>query len=233
MNRIGLAAGAIGALVVLTSCGGGDDSKNDFADGSASEIAKSFSTDMGSLKSVHIAGTVTGDSGEIELDLALNTDSDCEGDITISGGTAQLLSLDGDAWMKPDEAFWRAASPETADQIIATVGDKWVVVPPSAADLTTVCDLGAVLDSLLDEDNKDFTKAGTEEVDGQSAVKLTRPDTDDPDATTTSWIAVEGKHYLLKFEKSGGAQPGGVTLTDFDVPLEIEPPPADQIVDLG
>lgn len=231
MGGIRLAVGAIGALVVLTSCGGGS-KENDFADGSASEIAKAFSTDMGSLESVHIAGTVTGDGGEIELDLALNTDSDCEGDITLSGGTAQILSLDGDAWMKPDEAFWRAASPDTADQIIATVGDNWVVVPPSAADLTAVCDLGAVLDSLLDENNQDFTKAGTEEVDGQPAVKLTRPDTDDPDATTTSWIAVEGKHYLLKFEKTG-AQPGGVTLSDFDVALEIEPPAADEIVDLG
>lgn len=228
MSGIRLAVGAIGALVVLTACGG-----DDFADGSVTEIEKAFSTDMRSLESVHIAGTVTGDGNQIELDLGLNTDGDCEGSIGLSGGTAEIVSLDGTAWMKPDEAFWRASSPDTADEIIAAVGDNWVVVPPSAANVTSVCDLGQVLDSLLSEDNKDFTKAGTETVDGELTVKLTRPDNDDPEATTTSWIAVDGKHYLLKFEKTGGAGPGGVTLSDFDVPLDISAPSPDEIADLG
>lgn len=230
MKGIRLAMGAIGALAVLTACGGGD---SDFADGSAADINKAFETDMAKLESVHIAGSVTSDGSDVDLDLTLDRAGDCTGSIGVDGGSAEIIRLDDATWFRPDEAFWEAStgSAEQAQLILDAVGDKWVEVPPEGDSLGDVCDLDQILDQILTSSSNDPKKDGTDEVDGVEAVKLSREDDEDPDSTVTAWIAVEGKHYLLKYEKSGGQEPGSIVLTDFDEDIDVQAPPDDEIVD--
>ena len=237
MTRIRLAVGAIATLVVLTACGGGaaDEQTGDFADGSAADINEAFGADMSGLESVHIAGTVTSGGSELELDLALDTAGDCTGNVGIAGGNADILRVDDVTWFRPDEAFWEASTgdPAVAQTIVEAVGEKWVEVPAEQDSLGQVCDLDQILSQLTESSNNDPEKDGTDEVDGVASVKLTRVDDQDPDATVTAWIAVEGKHYLLKYEKAGGAEPGTVLLNDFDKALDLAPPAEDEVFDLS
>ncbi len=226
MRSLKLIAGGAGALVLLSGCGG------DFAEGSLEDITKASSKDMKELKSLRLEGDVTTDGQQVSMDMQMTTDGDCQGTVGLMGGEAEFLSVGGDTWFRPDEEFWRATAADRADQIIALVGDKWVVLPPGEADVSSFCDLDELLDEFDDEDpDDDTTKGDTDEVHGEEAI-IIEGESDEGDPMK-AWIAVDGKHYILKLEVSQGDEPGIIELSDFDEDLDLEPPPDDEVVDFN
>ncbi len=235
MNGIKLAASAFGVLALLTACAddGGDDGDGDsgFAEESAADIQAAAIEDTQAIESVHLAGTVTQGDGEIGLDISMNTDGDCDGTVSRGeDGEAQVTSLDGTSWFKPDEAFWRAQAGPQADQILALVGDKWVLLPEGDQSFSSFCDLDQLL-GQIGEDPETTEKGDTEDVDGEEAVQLTRKG--DDGGTITAWVAVDDPHHILKIEQSGGDGPGSFTFSEFDEEVDVEPPGEDEVVDLS
>jgi hypothetical protein len=225
--------GAIGALAVLTACGGGGDSSessdSEFATESASTIEKASIEDMKALEAVHMEGSVSQQGSEIGLDLSLTTDGNCAGSVSRGdSGTAEVVTLDGTSWFKPDEEFWRAQAGPVADQIISTVGDKWVQLPEGDESFASFCDLDELLDQIDDDQDKPSEKGETEEVDGAEAITLTRDD--EQDGTITVWVAVEDPHHILKVEQEGGDAPGSFTFSEFDQDAAIEAPADDEVM---
>lgn len=45
-------------------------------------------------------------------------------------------------------------------------------------------------------------------------------------------MSAKGQPHLLKFTIEGGKEPKSAVFTDFDKPVTVTAPPADQIVDL-
>jgi hypothetical protein len=228
MARIALAVAGISTLAVLTSCGG-----SDFADESADTIVKSSKEDMGDLKAVKVSGDLTTDGQSISIDLQLNSDGDCTGSLGIDDGSAELLGVDGETWMRPDEAFWRSSAGDNADEVISVVGDKWVVVPDDEDSLKQFCDVDDLLDQLLkdEDDDSTYTKKGTDTLDGDDVVKV---DNEDPeDGTSTGYVLVDAPHYLVKIEKTEGADPGSVTFSAFDEEFDVSAPATDEVVDFS
>ncbi len=225
MKRSKLATYAMGIAVAatMTGCGG-----SDFADEKAADIIKAASTDMGKLKSVHLAADISSDGSTIGMDLSLDTDGNCEGTIEVGEGSADVLSLDGDSWFKADEAFWREQAGEQADQVLELVGDKWVV--DTSDQFSSFCDLDGLLEDIGDpEDVEDAETDGTEDVDGDEAVKVVG--TDDDDNETTVFVAVDEPHYILKVEVTGD-DAGEATFSDFDEDIEVEAPAEEDTVTL-
>ena len=217
--------GAAGALVVLTGCG------SDFAEESSTDIQKAATTDMKAVKSLHLAGDVTTQGEEISLDLTLTDEGNCEGEVGVQGGTAQIISLDGKSWFKADEAFWEASAGEAAGQITAMVGDKWVVQPGEAS-FASFCDLDTLLEELGSNDDREVTKQeDTEEIDGQEAVVLDSETSDgDP---LTAWVSVDDPHHILQMQVDEGDEPGKVTFSEFDEEVSIEAPAKEDTIDLS
>jgi hypothetical protein len=222
------AVGAIGALAVLAACGGGGDS--DFANESAANIEKAATEDMQALDAVHMEGSVSQQESEIGLDLSLTTDGDCTGTVSRGdSGSAEVVTLDGTSWFKPDEEFWRAQAGDAADQIISTVGSNWVQLPEGDQSFASFCDLDQLLDQIGDDQDKTSEKGATEEVDGQEAIKLTRDD-EQTGGTITVWVAVDDPHHILKVEQAEGDSPGSFTFSDFDADASIEAPADDEVI---
>lgn len=243
MARVGLALAGLGALALMTGCGGdsgsdggsGSDSGSDtaFADQSADDIVKTAKADMGDLKAVKVSGAITSDGQDITIDLQANSDGDCTGTIGAGEGKAEMLGVGGDTWMKPDETFWRTAAGDNADQIISLVGDKWVVIPAGES-LSGFCDLDSFLDQLLsdDSDGSDptYSTSGTDEVDGDEVVKVDSESKSD--GTSTGYVLTDDPHYLVKIEKTEGTDTGEVSFSEFDESFDVEPPSDDEVVDL-
>lgn len=227
MARIGLAVAGIGAIAVLTACGG-----SDFADGSAEDIVKSAKSDMGDLKAVKVAGSISSGGEQIDLELQTDSDGNCTGSIGLGGGSAEILGVDGETWMKPDEAFWSSFAGDSADQVMAAVGDKWVAIPAESESFNQFCDLDTLLDQLLKDDNTEstYSKSGTDEVDGEDVVKV---DNEENGETSTGYVLVDDPHYLVKVEKTEGADQGSMTFSEFDEDFDVEAPSADEIADLS
>jgi hypothetical protein len=221
------AVGAVGALALLAACGGG----SDFADSSATTIQKEATKDMQALEAVHMKGSVTQQDNEIGLDLSLTTDGDCSGTVSRGdSGSAEVVTLNDTSWFKPDEEFWRAQAGEAADQIISTVGDKWVQLPEGDQSFASFCDLDGLLDQIGDDQSDNKSKKGeTEEVDGTEAIKLTR-DAEEGGGTITVWVAVDDPHHILKVEQAEGDSPGSFTFSEFDQDASIEAPADDEVI---
>jgi hypothetical protein len=228
--------GAIGALALLAACGGGGSDSSDsgdsaFAKESAANIQKASVDDMKTLDSLHMNGSITQQAGEIGLDLSLTTEGDCSGTISRGDtGNAEVVSLDGTSWFRPDEEFWRAQAGAAADQIISTVGDDWVQLPEGDESFASFCDLKALLKQIEDDDDQEPSEKGaTEDVDGQEAITLTR-DNKEGGGTTTVWVAVDDPHHILKVEREGGESPSSVSFSEFGEDVSIEAPGAEEVI---
>jgi hypothetical protein len=226
---------ALAVLVVASGCGGdsgGDGGGDgDFAKQSGNKIADAAKADMKDLDQVHYSGEITSEGSSIKLDIEASSTGDCTGSIGIGDGTAELLAKDGVNWFRPDEAFWRAQAPDQADAIIAAVGDKWVL--DTDASFAQFCDLDAFFDNIFSADGgskSDYKTVGTDTIDGQDVVKVEKSDEQGP---AIGYVLIEGKHYLLKIERTDGADAGTLEFSDFNESFEVEAPAEGEVVDLS
>ncbi len=231
MNGFGLMVVGVGMTVALTACGTDDSEK--FADGSADDIVKTAKADMAELDAVKVAGTIASDGKEVSLDLQVDSDDDCTGSLGVGSGTTELLGVGGTIWIRPDEAFWRASAGDAADKVIAAVGDKWVVLPATDDSFKQFCDVNALLDQMLKENDSDhgkYTKQGTDSVDGDDVVKV---DNTDDQGSATGYVLTDDPHYLVKIVKTDGEDTGEMAFSEFNETFEVEAPADADVVDLG
>lgn len=238
MTRIGLAIAALGVTAALTGCSGDDGDGGDggdFAKEPAKDIVAAAKSDMGELEAVKVSGTVTNDGEEITIDIQASAAGDCNGSIGVEDGTAELIGVGGETWMRPDAAFWRSFAGENAEQVLSIVADKWVVIPAEDDSFNQFCDVDQLLDELLKDDDEEdastYTVQGTEDLDGDEVVLV---DNEDPEnGTSTGYVLVDTPHYLVKIEKTDGDDTGAVTFSEFDEEFDVSAPAEDEIVDLG
>jgi hypothetical protein len=231
----GLSAGALLLAGLLAGCGGDDDGgdsgdSKDFADQSYDDIKKAGIDAMGDLKAVHVDASISSEGSEAVLDLSMSEDGSCTGEVGFGEAGAEVLQTADGAWFKPNEGLLAQQFGDQAQAVIAFIGDKWVadtegqVVPSN-------CDLADFIEQVTsdEEDESDTEVAGTEDVDGAEAVKLTFSN-DDGDGT--AYILADEPHYIAKFEVEGD-EPGTVTFSEFDEDVEAEAPDDDDVVDLA
>lgn len=222
--------GVLGAAALLAACG--DDDEGGFADQDPEEITAEVEADMKALSSVRMTGELVTDGERMSIDMAVSTAGDCEGTIGQDGAEAEIISVDGSSYMKPDAAFWELFAGEQASMLVEIVGDRWVAVPGEQGDFSEFCNLDQLLDEVGGEDDpRDVEVEGTEQIDGQEAVRLaTTTEEGDP---VTVWVAAEDPHVILQMEVTQGDEPGTIRFSAFDEPLDVEAPPTAEVVDLS
>ncbi len=221
---------ALTATLVLAGCGGDDSDSNaaeEYAESSSETIAEDLIEAMGDVESVRMAGTVTEDGEDLELDVEVNTDGECEGTIGVNGqGTIELLHLDGVSYFKADEEFWRAQAGDAADQLMSLAGDNWVTNSSDPNGFGELCDFDNFVDALEGDDT--FEVEGVEEIDGEEAVKLSFESDDGNEGV--AYIAGDDPHRILRFDVP---DEGRIDFTEYDDDFSVEKPDADEIVDLA
>ncbi|MFD3664152.1 hypothetical protein ACFWVF_26790 [Streptomyces sp. NPDC058659] len=215
------------------------------------EIGERAVTATQSATSLRMAGRVTADGESLDIDFALNDRDECTGVMVIDGGTAELRRVDDITYMKGDETFWRVSMdsqgmPEAQiDATIELLKGRWLKIAPGQAgsnDLGGICDLKGLLASLDEEKAEPggLVRGPDGEVDGTPVATLvkketgeeTGTETSEPETTTVS-VSQEGEPYILKMVKTGGEEPGSMTFSDFDEPVDVAVPPAAETVDLS
>ncbi|GGT81964.1 hypothetical protein [Streptomyces lateritius] len=213
---------------------------------SADQIADRAVSATQSATSLRMAGRVTSDDQPLDVDFSLNDKQECSGRMKIKGGAAELRQMDKITYMKGDERFWRVSMtsqgvPERQiDATIELLKGRWLKITPDQAgsrDLSGVCDLKALLADMgkdKDEDKDErgeLTRGPDAKVDGTPVATLVNKKPGD--GTTTVSVSQKGKPYILKMVKAGGDEPGTMVLSDFDKPVKVVVPPADETVDLS
>ncbi|NML52785.1 hypothetical protein HHL19_08070 [Streptomyces sp. R302] len=194
-----------------------------------------------SADSLRMTGQVVSEEQDLDVDFSVDDQGSCQGRIGVDEGDAELRRLDGVTYMKGDEAFWRISMtaqgvPENQiAPVIELVKGRWLKIAPGqagSADLGEICDLDSLLDDLgKDRDGRSgLTRGPDREIDGTPVATLVEKESGE---TTTVSVAQEGKPYIRQVVRTGGDEPGSMTLSEFDRPVKVTAPPADETVDLS
>lgn len=227
------AAAVTGAVLVagLTGCGSDDDDAKKMEDLSVEDIETETKSAMGDLKSVTYSMTQGSGESQSLTTVSAEIGGGCTGTVSVGDiGTEFIRLEDGASFMKADPEYWRAQSPEQADQIIDLLGEKWAKLPAAEDPFQEPCDLEGLIDSIVEdedgeEEEPEITKGDVTEVDGRDALELTSVK---DDVTSTLWIDNENGR-MLRAEQGDELS---MEFTDFDEEVEAEAPAEDDFVDL-
>ncbi|MEU3689612.1 hypothetical protein [Streptomyces narbonensis] len=194
-------------------------------------------------RSVTLDIDVTSDGEPLKAYLSVDTRGKCAGTLTVDAtGTAELVKPDGkDAYLRFDESFLRAQakgeSPEVQEALLKELRGRWTKTPvddPDSRDMLALCDLKELL-AGFEQGGSGIAKGGETTVGGRKALRLTESGEGEGGGegegeTNTVYVATEGTPYLLRIVTTGGDEPGTITFTHYDRPVEAKAPPAEDVV---
>lgn len=208
----------------------------------AGQIGARAVTATQSATSVRMTGRVVSGGEQLDVDFSVDDHRDCTGVVRIQGGAAELRQSAGVTYMKGDERFWRASMTSQGmpePQIAATIEllkGRWLKITPGQAgssDLSGVCDLKGLLANLgQTEAERAALARGPDGVVSGTPVATLVKHSRGGQSTTVS-VSERGKPYILKMVKAGGPEPGTIVLSEYDKPVKVVVPPADETVDLS
>ncbi|MGW4200852.1 hypothetical protein [Streptomyces sp. NPDC004726] len=175
--------------------------------------------------------------GPLRGRIAMSTRGDCVGTMSPgSSGSFEILRIGKTAYMRPDEAFLRdqvKGEPKAdRDAAVALMKGRWMKANPSDPDakgMLELCDLNVVLREVVVDRKTAIRRAGETTVGGRKALKLVETD---GTSTESLYVATEGKPYILKIEAQDDQEPGTVTFSAFDEPVQAKEPAPSEILDL-
>lgn len=208
---------ALGAALALAAAGCGDHS---FAGGSPEEIMTTAHTAMGELESMRVQGHAATVLGRLEFELSLDRQGDCTGTYRVGQGVAQVRGQGGETWIRADVAFFETLPGDLPPWVAREGFSRWASTAGGPAELTQLCDLESVVDSLV-VDSSELQHAGREDVGGQEAVHLragTRPH------TASVFVATRAPHHIIGVATTGDLL-SEMELSRFDEPVDVRLPP--------
>jgi serine/threonine protein kinase len=225
------AALALVAGVVAALASGGEDEPEgeDFLALDPKAIVKAAEGDMAVLDNARIKGKFSDETGDtITVDVVATSRGDCTGTMesAASGGTAEVLRVDDNVYLRADRKFWNASGdPDTTTLILAFLGDSWVIENSLLESTEDFCDL----DEFLERDGREdaeSTDLGAGEVRGEETVRIEQTQGSQREVLD---VRVAEPHYLLSVEEMGEDR---FEFSDFDADVDIEAPADGDVVPL-
>ncbi len=203
-------AGVATAALLLSACG----SDSPLEGKTGEEVAAAAADALEEAGAVHIAGTMTQDGEEVEVDLQLQGE-DAAGTLTFAGADVELISVDGDIFMQAPTDFWAAFG--MPEEMLGTFDGTWVLMPPEAAGEFETFTLAGFADNLREPDGGIKEETRSEELDGKPVRIVEQED------GSTLTVADDDPAYPLQMEGSGDSE-GTVTFTDHGEQADISAP---------
>lgn len=223
MTRLLKLITALAAIVLLGGCGGSSGgSTNGIEKLSADKALAKVKADVETVKSVHVKGNIVQSGNTLGLDVHAG-DSEGEGTLTVGGGTVELKLVDGEAYLRGDEAALKSFGASDAE-LAATAG-KWLKSSASGgefASFSTFLDTGQLFSSLL-QPNGTLETGELTTLDGKKAFTLIDTATEADGGGGTLYVAATGKALPLRIAKAG-TEGGSVDFLDYDAELNVEAP---------
>ncbi|WP_051811869.1 hypothetical protein [Kitasatospora sp. MBT63] len=202
----------------------------------AAEIEKQAHDAMASLSSVKVSGNLVAEGQKMKLDLATDTKGNCQGTIAIADlGQIEIIHTGGTSFLKPDAAFWKSiaggqGNPQAGAMAAELFKGRYLTGAKDDPELAGLADMCDLVKSMTDSDDTSdgAVKGAATTVNGVKT--FTVVSTDDDGSKTTAYIATEGKPYLVKMSHDG-AEPGEMNFSDFDKPVTVQAPSADNVID--
>jgi hypothetical protein len=180
----GIAGGVVVLLVVVVAIigmtgGGSRDGTTDpptaAAGNDGAARANQAVQGLGAVPALRYSGTFSSGGEDFQAQLSVTKAGSATGTIKIGSATAGLVSVDGKTYLKAPRSFWRDQGGVTANP--EDFAGRWARAPESAfnLDIKNVLAAGAIIQGLRGVGTSQ-PAAGTENVNGTPAVKVTGTD---------------------------------------------------------
>lgn len=231
---LAFAGTALLGSLALTACGSDSTDTTDASseptaeangvqDLTADEILQEASDALDSVTSVRISGDITQDGQQTSLDMQFSNEGEgsATGTVSVGEDSITLLVVDGQVYFSAEASFWESQGLPSA--FLDSVDGKYVEVPSTDDSFGTFTDLGQFTDELLTPEG-DVTKGEESTVNDMPVIQLISSKDDG-----VLSIALEGEPLPVQVSSEGE---GEINFTDWNEPVDVEAPPADDIVDL-
>ena len=184
------------------------------------EILAQAKTAAESATSVKVKLVTEAQGQEILTDLTISSEGS-QGTLGQPGGEPVQVVATPTAYYVKGGGFAERLGANEAD-----VAGQWLSVPKDNPAAQTFAGLGSVKDFAASTLNapSDMKKGDTKDINGVPAIGLTSKQ-------ATLWIATVGEPYPLLIEAPEGTK-GSMTLSDWNAPVTITPPPEAEVVDI-
>jgi hypothetical protein len=217
--------GACLTCLAVGACGGGGG--DPLADMSGKQVVDKAVGDLKSASSFSLAGTVSDSGGDYTVHLDYKPGTGCKGTVAQAGhGSFAMVMIGTTAWLKPDNAFWRAYAGSDAAAAIALLGGRYLKGSTSNANLaslTKLCDVNALASSLSLP--TDVVKGKVTTVGGEQVLPLT-----DKAKGGTMYVTDTSSPQIVELVKTAAGDSGKISFT-VGHPVTVTAPPASQSVD--
>jgi hypothetical protein len=231
----GLIAAVGVAGLAVTGCGSGGSSGTSGASSTVADplaglsgeqvVAKAVA-ELKAVPSFTMAGTVTDSSGSYHVNLSYKSGDGCKGTVAQPGkGSFAMVVIGTTAWVKPDDAFWKANAGSQAGAAIALLSGRYLKGSTSnanVASLTKLCDVTSLTSSLAQA--TDVAKGPVTTVSGQRVLPLV-----DKAKGGTLYVTDTNPPRILQLSNSKAGNSGKLTFSYL--PVVLTPPPPSQTVD--
>ena len=225
--------------VLATGCGGRGDSggadgarrveKSAFDQLSGREIAEETADALEKVTSVRLEGRGRYRDNATSLELAVDEKGTCTGVFELQRTRFELIHAPDERWLfKGNAQYWERFGPRRhREEAVARLADRWVDVSEGdlGEELTEICDLTALWEYVVPDD-------------ADACVKGTGgPTTEEPTVQVMCgdvhvWVQARAPHRPVKYDGPHGDDLEYVSFSDYDAPVDVDLPPAEEILDL-
>ncbi|MQY12181.1 hypothetical protein SRB5_23110 [Streptomyces sp. RB5] len=243
---LGIRKAAVPAALCALAFGGSAVAADDNGVGElgARGIVREARDAFGTAGSMHARMTGEGlpDGIPAAWDLRLDDRGRCTGRVWLKPGKAgvEVLRQGEDLWLRPDAEWLAVKFPGLpADVRKALLDGTYLHVPathPAAAEVAQFCDLDALRGQMRQfpapTAGTPLDKGGTATVDGTPVVDVSA---EQGGTENHVYVATEGTPYPLRTTSTtdDGTMALTITMSEFDEPVTVKPPPAGRTIDLG
>ncbi len=210
------------SLALLAGCSGGGSGSTP----TAAELYQQARDTAKAATSAHVTGSMAQGNEKAEIDLAGTRDGKNQKLILKTAGvTIEIMTVDGNVFMKTDTAFWEQNG---GAEVAELIGDKYVTGPMASSAVSSDMNLGSLLDDMFAEQSLASTDAAAKveksTLDGADVYVLSDPG----DAASTITVSADGKATIHKIK----ATQGELTFTDWNAVTPFAAPSKDQIAEI-
>jgi hypothetical protein len=206
------------AGTVLAGCGSSGAKPNGEASKSPLQVVKDAVGAASTAKGVHVSGTIVTGKQRLTIDFRIVQGRGGAGTITEQGLSFRFVRIDGKAYIKGTDAFYRQfAGAATA----ALLHDKWLEADATTgafASLTGLTDIAELIQQGL-ASHGTLRNTGETTYRGQKAVGI-----DDTTKHGTLYIAATGRPYPVAIVNKGSSEPGTVTFDEWNTTVSLVAP---------
>lgn len=231
LPRLGSVALVLPLLLAGCTDDPGPSAADLFRQDTIAHVQSAMVDDMAILTAVHVTGSISDlDGKQIPLDVSLDRDGNCTGQLTLHGQKVRFVGGAGAVYVKATRAYWRSTERDDLPARLLSSPGAWLRTPFANSGFAQWCDLDGLLELLRVEVAPAATRGGEEQVGGQSALDISEMVNF---RTDHAWVAVDSPHRLLRLERQPGTGPFTLLFDAFDTPVAATLPTGGNAVRAG